>query len=35
MELRDERMITILQVNAIMIVGMGAIEIIMDAQIKV
>jgi hypothetical protein len=35
MELRDERMITILHVSAIMIVGMGATEIIMEAQIKV
>jgi hypothetical protein len=31
MKLRDERMITILQVNAAMIVGMGAIEIVMEA----
>jgi hypothetical protein len=35
MELRDEMMITILHVSAVMIVGMGATEIIMEAQIKV
>jgi hypothetical protein len=35
MELRDEMMITIFHVNAVMIVGMGAPEIIMEAQIRV
>jgi hypothetical protein len=35
MELRDEMMITILHVNAVMIMGMGATKTIMEAQIKV
>jgi len=34
MKLRDEKMITILHVSAVMIVGMGATKIIMEAQNK-